>query len=198
MWEADAAHRSGKRPPLPPVECNERLSTIDNLNSGGDNWSDSAPSVQGTNRRLTYYYPTIRNASGNNIIAPKIRIASSHGACLPVTNNNAFRRCASYQEDGHPAGRWRVPTQAEIFYMAQLTAKGLIPRLLGALEGSGTTDYWCNYGYVTVWNGTSTHTPEYHNTIPNSQKYVRCVYDEWYWEGDTVNKTSFRWGDRQR
>ena len=174
-----------------------RSSTIDNLPGPHDtDWSKPAASIQGETRGLSYYHPTLRDASGNDFLAPKLRIASSHGACNPMTQDDAFRRCASYQEDGLPAGRWRVPTKAEIFYMAQLTAKGLIPRLLGGSTGSGTTNYWCNNGYVTVWNGTSTHTPDYNAGTTDTDTWVRCVYNEWYWEGDTVDKTSFKWGDR--
>ena len=84
--------------------------------------------------------------------------------------------------------------------MAQLTTDGLIPRLLGGSTGSGTTDYWSNSGYVTVADGTNTAAPVV-NTGGTGTKYVRCVYDEWFWEGttyETVSKTTFTWGDQDR
>lgn len=172
-----------------------RSRTIDNL---GQSWSQSKTSVQGTTRRISYYYP-VGGAEYSNFVAPKFRIASSFGSTRPVTYDNAKRRCASYQEDGYPAGRWRLPTVAEITYMARLTKDGLIPRLLGGDTG-GNTDYWSNNGYVTVPDGTSTADPT-SNTGTSSTRYVRCVYDEWYWEDtihETVTKNTFTWGDEDR
>lgn len=172
-----------------------RSRTIDNL---GQSWSQSKTSVQGTTRRISYYYP-VGGAEYSNFVAPKFRIASSFGSTRPVTYDNAKRRCASYQEDGYPAGRWRLPTVAEITYMARLTKDGLIPRLLGGDTG-GNTDYWSNNGYVTVPDGTSSADPS-SNTGTSSTRYVRCVYDEWYWEDtihETVTKNTFTWGDEDR
>ena len=83
--------------------------------------------------------------------------------------------------------------------MARLTKDGLIPRLLGGDTG-GNTDYWSNNGYVTVPDGTSSADPS-SNTGTSSTRYVRCVYDEWYWEDtihETVTKNTFTWGDEDR
>lgn len=175
-----------------------RSRTIDNLSGGNTPWSQSKASVQGGDRRISYYYPA-GGAEYSNFIAPKFRIASSFGSTAPVTYDNAKRRCASYQEDGYPAGRWRLPTVAEITYMAQLTKDKLIPRLLGG-DDSSNTDYWSNNGYVTVPGGTSTSSLS-DNTDKTGTRYVRCVYDEWYWEDTTkekVTKTTFTWGDQDR
>ena len=172
-----------------------RSRTIDNL---GQTWSQSKASVQGSNRPITYYYP-VGGAEYSYFIAPKFRIASSFGSTQPTTYDNAKRRCASYQEDGYPAGRWRLPTVAEISYMAQLTADNLIPRLLGG-DDEEDTDYWSNNGYVTVPGGKSSSSLS-DNTGTSGTKYVRCVYDEWYWEKTThatVTKSSFTWGDQNR
>ncbi len=175
-----------------------RSRTINNLSGGNTEWSQSKASVQGGNRRITYYYPA-GGAEYSNFIAPKFRIASSYGATQPTTYDNAKRRCASYQEDGHPAGRWRLPTVAEITYMAQLTKDNLIPRLLGGDDASNT-DYWSNNGYVTVPGGSSSSQLT-SNTGTSGSRYVRCVYDEWYWEDttyETVTKGTFTWGDQDR
>ena len=192
-----------------------RVMDIDNLNANWPNntntgaaateWSATASSVQGTNRRLSYYYPVDHSSKANNIIAPKFRIASSRGATSPMTYANAFRRCASYQEFGYPAGRWRLPTVAEVMYIAKLNADGKIERLLGGGSNS-TTDYWCNNGYVTV-NNTTSDPPQMNYSTPSGTKYVRCVYDDWYWNGMEYNGndvstvspvTTFKWGDIQR
>lgn len=185
-----------------------RLKTIDNLdwtvNKGTNNrpnyqngWA-SAPSVYGTSPRpLTYYYRTGNTEDYEMIIAPKFRIASSYGATQPENYENSNRRCASYQEDGFPAGRWRLPTRAEIEYIAQLNVDGYIPRLLG--QASGSTDYWCGTGYVSV--NPSAGTMVFTSGTTDNSHYIRCVYDEWYWENSskaTVAKNTFTWGDMPR
>jgi len=186
-----------------------RTTSIDLLlpDSYENNWSKSAAAVDGTTRSVQYYYPANTDASANNMIAPEFRIASSYGATYSVTFENAQRRCAAYQEDGYPAGRWRLPTVAEITYISQLTSYNLIPRLLGASTTTGnsgaTSDYWCNSGYMTVYNGTGVvNAPVYGSDYTSTEtKSVRCVYDDWYWnnsEYPTVDKTSFKWGDVAR
>ena len=194
-----------------------RLGSIDNLSANWPNnnnptyedtdWSSNTASVQGTTRHLKYYNPVNRNISANNIIAPEFRIASSHGATQATSYANAFRRCASYQEAGYPAGRWRLPTVAEIMYIAKLNADGKIQRLLGD-DGSGTTEYWCNSGYMIVQNG-STNPPSIGTatwSYTDTYKYIRCVYDDWYWKGMKYNNTdvttvtpltTFKWGDME-
>ena len=190
-----------------------RLATVDNLNSwptsnsSVSTWSATAASVQGTNRKLTYYYPVDPSTNANNLIAPKYRVASSHGATTYLTYANAFRRCASYQEKGYPAGRWRLPTVAEVSYITKLNADGKIVRLFGDNTNNSTTDYWCNSGYITVYGGNSTNAPVPHIGVTSGNRYVRCVYDEWYWEGIKYNGTdyttvtpldTFKWGDIER
>ncbi len=99
-----------------------------------------------------------------------------------MTYDNAKKRCASYQKDGYPAGRWRIPTKAEIEYMVMLANDDKIPILLSTDSyywGSNNTGYRANGGTTT------------------SSAYVRCVYDEWYWK-DKCTKTTFTWGDKER
>lgn len=231
-----------------------RSMTIDNLNANWPNstnptqatnaWSVEAGSIQNSTRRLTYYYPVRWDSSADNIIAPKFRIASSRGATQPMTYANAFRRCASYQEFGYPAGRWRLPTVAEIQYIAKLNADGKITRLLGGDRISystwgGTqyrsdtwqaskddadcsTLYWCNTGYMKVYDGKDSNwvnnnggkvpapeigTDNADATTDGSTYYVRCVYDDWYWDGMMLGETdvttvtplnTFKWGDMPR
>ena len=106
-------------------------------------WSSSPAIYDGrANRELKYYYgtavasPKYTNANGQtgtiyandaaaqaaepniNMIAPKFRLASGYavlvtGATEVRTLENLKKRCASYQEDGYPAGRWRLPTLSE-------------------------------------------------------------------------------------
>ena len=178
----------------------------------GDPRSRDPQTVSGTNdgigiedgntRTLQNYYPAGTSTDYDNFIAPKFRIASSFGASPVLSRTNAILRCAAYQEDGYPAGRWRLPTVAEISYMARLTTDGLIPRLLGNMTNNNTTNYWSNSGYVAVANGTNTADPSPSTNYTNSTTCnVRCVYDEWYWEDTTrekADKTVFTWGDQLR
>lgn len=192
-----------------------RSRTIDNLSGNNGEWSQEKTSITGGQRRLSYYYPA-GDSAYDNFIAPKLRVASSYGSTYVVTFDNAKRRCASYQEDGRPAGRWRLPTVAEIEYIALLNTDGKILRLLGSqsrYNSSGndepTTDYWCNSGFMTVYNGTNSEwsgripSPSHSTSYSSSDtKYVRCVYDDWYWEKTTygilANKGTFTWGDQHR
>ena len=143
-------------------------------------------------RTLTYYHPTDVTNRTKKMIAPEFMVASSYGVTNPVDEVNARKRCASYQEDGYPAGRWRLPTQAEVEYVCQLTAYGIIPMLFGS--SSGWSTYWSANGYINVnpsQNQTNTLAANRQNNI-----YVRCVYDKWYWADDKCDKTTFTWGDR--
>lgn len=158
----------------------------------------SAPPVAGGDaRRLANYYGTIKDETVENMIAPKFRISSAHGR-LPslIGYSDVFNRAASYQEDGYPAGRWRVPTRAEVEFIYKLFLDELIPPLF-----YGTTAYWCANGKVQPSGDNVTFTT---NKTGNSP--VRCVYDEWYWEnsryprmaerGNHPNKyNQFTWGD---
>ena len=141
----------------------------------------------------TNYHPTLSDASVQEMISPKFRIASSYGVCTSaVSYADARKRCATYQEDGYPAGRWRIPTKAEVQFMIRLSKDTKIPQLFN-------TTYWCANGTV---NDQGTFTA----TTTSSGTYVRCVYDEWYWEnsqwprmasrGNHPNKyNQFTWGD---
>lgn len=152
-----------------------------------------APGVEGgANRRLSWYHKTITGSEVQNMISPKFRIASSYGVTNQITHQNAINRAASYQEDGYPAGRWRVPTMAEVRFIIKLSSDGKIPTLFS--EGS---KYWCANGSVTPQDGGGYTTSL--STTGNGP--VRCVYDDWYWERSAVprlsNYTIFTWGDEK-
>lgn len=140
-----------------------------------------------------------------NMIAPKFRIASGYCVMAQFSNENNYyhymkKRCASYQEDGFPAGRWRLPTRAEFEFIVDLSYKGKIPKLFNT-----TISYWCAHGYVKVDDsGNVTIT---HDAYVNGGASARCVYDDWYWGSDRVAGTEatnqypngrFTWGDIDR
>ena len=110
-------------------------------------------------------------------ISPDIFISSRWGACGNVTLSfaNAQKRAATYQEAGFPAGRWRLPTEAELMFIYNLQEKGIIPSLFTA-----GVNYWASSGrYVNngrFYNGN------------NTTCYMRSVYDVWYW-GETTMPT---------
>ena len=173
--------------------------TYDNITD--TNWYPvraTAPVVSGGSDRVLTYYKRTEGGRNNNdrtryMIAPSFRIASSYGVTSPLDYTNASRRCASYQEDGYPAGRWRLPTAAEIEYCVTLSAKGRLPRLFG--EQGRSTDYWSANGYITV-NGNNV-TP--HINTFDDDRYIRCVYDDWYWGHDREEDAqhTFMWGDEE-
>lgn len=149
---------------------------------------------------LTYYYPTdatTGTGSKQDFIAPTFRIASSFGKTYPINKATALNRCASYQEAGRPAGRWRFPTAAEFTYMITLSGEGIIPALF-----TENQYYWSATGAVMV-NAQGVVTE---NTNPNNNSTygIRCVYDEWYWvnnngqEDLAPNATTFYWGDKPK
>ena len=124
------------------------------------------------------------------------------------------RRCASYQEDGYPAGRWRLPTKAEFQFILTQINYGNLPTVY--LQ---SYDYWCAHGLGSP-NDDGKVEMEYISYYATTgggfggmnqrQSFVRCVYDEWYWEnsetyrlGVDANGTyspfnTFTWGDMPR
>lgn len=135
----------------------------------------------GESRCVTNYYPTKTSTDVNNMISPVYRIASSWGVTYDISYENAQKRCASYQENGYPAGRWRIPTEAEIQFIVDLSPT-YIPTLFSG-------EYWAASGrYYSSKN----------NKFGNaSEEYaVRCIYDEWYWGENKIEKIyDFTWGD---
>ena len=158
-----------------------RSSTVDNL-------TYLKKTING--RTLSNYYPT-RKDDVQNVIAPAFKIASSWGVVNSgsLTYETAKRRCASYQENGYPAGRWRVPTEAEIQYIVSLSDRGVIPVLFGG-------DYYASSG--RYYDNES--SPAGFHDDSRGGHAVRCVYDVWYWGNEKMSEkggsdTQFVWGD---
>ena len=174
-----------------------RSASVNNLN--WNNYFSSSVTMKyngdTNNRKLSYYHPTENSSRTESMISPKFMVASSYGVTQPVSKDNAERRCASYQEDGYPAGRWRVPTHAEIEYLVGLSAKGVIPRLFGYVSTSGScgqdASYWSANSAVVVNSKAGTMN----DATNTSNVSVRCVYDLWYWT-DKCGKETFTWGDK--
>lgn len=203
-------------PPKPTyLIADPRSSSIQNgLGSNNNDWSSPSGYDVWTNnqRRLSYYYPADNSSVSENIISPKFRIASSFGQTSAISYDNARKRCASYQEDGIPAGRWRLPTRAEIEYMITLSQLEVIPSLFlpvnrptsnpysaqGYFTSDGVIFLWTNSDDIEHLTMTQINSG-YQGAVQNN--FVRCVYDEWYW-GETTssqrtNKSTFYWGDKE-
>ena len=207
-----------------------RITTIGapTLSAGEHTWSKDARylqadgSISDDTRMLTYYRPgrpSDESPSSTNVVAPRFMVASSYGVTTSLLRDNALRRCASYQEEGYPAGRWRLPTTAEVMFCIQLTRNGMIPRLFGT-NGTNVVAIFRNSAYYTTtgyvisnWDTGEEVISSGEGDIPDTEhlfyKWVRCVYDVWYWgedmplepetftNGDGTEVTGYRftWGD---
>lgn len=129
----------------------------------------------------------------DRMIAPVFKIASSWGVVTTGSINyvQAQKRCASYQENGYPAGRWRIPTEGEIEFIVSLSNKGYIPKLFGGNYYASSKRYYegGDAGTTGKFGGTF-------GTDTGYQISVRCVYDVWYWGDEKLaNPNVFTWGD---
>ena len=156
------------------VSQSRRNNTTYNLTTAA--WGDKAGQIM----------LTTQDRSKNNLIAPAFYIGSGWAA-IPSTNainwQNSLKKCATYQEAGYPAGRWRLPTEAELMFIFDRQEDGTIPALFNA-----TADYWVASGWY-YQNGTlhqetsatATHTP-------------RCIYDLWYWGDEPMTEYEYHAG----
>lgn len=125
-------------------------------------------------------------AEDQSIIAPMLLVSSALNANESLTFPNIVKRGATYQEAGYPAGRWRLPTEAEIAFIVARQKEGVIPTLYAT-----NTDYWAGSGrlvYIpTAANASITFSDPASASTVSSCRYV---YDLWYWGEDpsTTNK----------
>lgn len=111
-----------------------------------------------------------------NYVSPEFMIASSYGGTSgPVYYGQALLRCATYQEDGYPAGRWRLPTEAELEFLVRLQDKKIMPVIVANSTWASSGRYFIDSasGFANI-------------SSYDDRKTVRCVYDTWYWGRDPV------------
>lgn len=124
-----------------------------------------------------------QNNSDRNVIAPRLLVSSHMNITGGVNWNTSggkgiVQRCAMYQEAGYPAGRWRLPTEAEFAFMMKLQADGTLPGLFAAncyyrmSDGRGIRISTADDG-IPYTDDNKTH-----------KFYIRMVYDLWYWGDD--------------
>ena len=144
-----------------------------------------------TERSLKYYYSTEESERTRTMIAPGYRISSMFSGVEygggstynvgDIQKKWAKYRCAAYQEDGFPAGRWRLPTMGEIYMLAKLSTRKAFPRLFN------NGDYWSANGVINVNTGNGSVT-----VTNKTSGLLRCVYDTWYWGEDQTEYDKWR------
>ena len=140
---------------------------------------------------LTGYRGAITGDVSEHLIAPQMLFSSSYISNGDNNVNsysyltNGKYRCAGYQENGYPAGRWRLPTPAEILYVGRLGAEGKVEGIfvnnVVYLSSNGGYRYLENNGGSVTKEGDTSAT-------------LRCVYDLWYWKDKCADVTDFIWG----
>lgn len=157
-------------------------------------WGDSQNVT--TLNSLSNYMETA--AINEDMIAPEFMVASSVGKTKDLSFKYAATRCAAYQESGYPAGRWRLPTKAEIFFLINLSQKNKIPELFtpDAMSNGG---YWCSSGVVyPLTDGTVQYLDfDAARSYHNNTNWPRCIYDTWYWGQDPDPDHLTSWGGYQ-
>ncbi len=125
------------------------------------------------------------NPANANYIAPKMMFTSGYAADGQHSNEhwkNAAERCAAYQEDGYPAGRWRLPTEAEIRFNILLQTYGYVDNSNVVFHPDH--NYWAATGRYYSKDTKDFVTP---GTAIPSNVSNRCVYDLWYWGDEPYN-----------
>ena len=162
---------------------NNTSSCIVRTNGTDESQRQSTSYVAGIN----YKAPALAKVDGENdmarqFIAPRFIIASGYGASANVLDfGEAVLRCATYQEDGYPAGRWRLPTEKEIEYLYRLAMEDYLPSLFFG-------DYWASSGRLFDYTEPTSSTPASYVFKGNTSQAgaARCVYDAWYWGDEQV------------
>lgn len=114
-------------------------------------------------------------------IAPDI-ICCTGLATAQVQDRAAMeKRAAMYQESGYPAGRWRLMTEAEFKFLADLQIKGKIPSLFLV---NATYGYWTAQNTCYRFNTSTSYVKV--NVTNSTTAGARFVYDAWYWGPDPV------------
>ena len=174
---------------LSALDSEFKFYEIDGSTGANGNLVNTAQDQSGVSKLLGYR-ATISGPDSENLVAPAFIIASGYSAYNGQRTNlysdtSAKYRCASYQEEGYPAGRWRLPTPAELQVIGKL-----------CVEGKLNSVFYPTYTYVSS-NGIYTYNTDAGRFEPSNadaSRSVRCVYDIWYWKDKCVNEDHFIWG----
>ncbi len=124
-----------------------------------------------------------QDRSRNNLIAPAFYIGSGWAAIQEdITWDDSVKKCATYQEAGLPAGRWRLPTEAELMFIFDRQYDKTIPALFNE-----DADYWVASGWYYEKKTLKQETG-------NNGHVPRCIYDLWYWGSDRMTEYTYHAG----
>lgn len=158
--------------------------------------------IEGGTRSLKWYHPTDNTPRTTNMLAPSYRLTSKFYTGIEkdgVPFKEAQYRCASIQENGFPAGRWRLPTWGEITFISNLSANKVFE-----VQFSNGGYYWAADGRAIRVNGSTIEEAteaQLNGRLRNTKDgrrpvcLMRCVYDAWYWGDEQVDITTPVWGD---
>lgn len=119
-----------------------------------------------------------------NMISPHFLVSSALNANNGLSWEQVVKRAATYQEAGYPAGRWRLPTEAEMAFIVARQKDGTIPNLYAT-----DTEYWSGSGRLLDMPNSTADNLTFRNRTNNETKSVRFVYDLWYWGDEPVTPT---------
>jgi len=124
--------------------------------------------------------------SARQVIAPLFMVASGWASGSAVSFSNAQKKCATFQENGYPAGRWRLPTEAEIQFIIYLQENKYISTLFNT---TSTTGYWAAGGRRYYYD-KSQNKGIFESGTSSTTAFCRPVYDLWYWgyDAETANQ----------
>lgn len=163
------------------------LAKDSNVRSGSEpNWTyTTVPFEHGEWEEPLKVLIASQESDVNNVIAPRFLVSSTFAGMNPgVRFDGAVRRAAVYQENGYPAGRWRLPTEAEIAFIVACQRDNLIPELFV----NGTTKYFCaNRRYVVMQGSTAENGINIYDAGTDIVGFNRYVYDLWYWGDEPMD-----------
>lgn len=117
-------------------------------------------------------------------IAPHFLISSALNANSGLTWDQVVKRAATYQEAGYPAGRWRLPTEGEMAFIAARQRDGTLPTLYAE-----DSPYWAGSGRLL--EDAYAENLSFRNRSGNEAHSVRFVYDLWYWGDEPLSTNQY-------
>ena len=178
-------------PRLPAEDLELHTVSESNRNGTGQILGDRATySDAAGNNEIKGYRGTIIEDS-RYLVAPQFIMASGFGSHSLQTKvwpeTTGKYRCASYQEAGYPAGRWRLPTPAELEVIGKMCSEGKIGSIFNETTVYASSDGGYRYDDGSFYKPSD-------NPVATS---VRCVYDIWYWKDKCKSNTQFIWGTEE-
>lgn len=135
----------------------------------------------------------------NKYIAPRFMFPAGRLGSNRINSNleqgGSWRanaeRCAAYQEGGYPAGRWRLPTEAEVAFCKQLQDEGYIDGMYypGNRYWTASGTYYLDGAVIDPADEPNTRPTGNQNNGSGIYRTAssRCVYDLWYWGEEPYN-----------